>query len=61
MQDRLEVYSEKLGGSVTVSVEAGRMVCQEAGFSADASATMWKNGYWEDGSTWDHNAWEDKW
>lgn len=63
LTDRLQVYSEKAGENIVVSVNAaGQLVCEE-GYNSNLSADMWKNGYWNDGGkdNWDHNRWDDHW
>lgn len=61
LEERILVFSDKLGGNISVSSEGGRMICKNENRTVSDQNSMWKNGYWSNGPTWDHNAWEDRW
>lgn len=61
LNERVRIFSEKLGSAMNFTFSKdGEMLCVD-GASYFASSSDWMNGYWSDGSTWDHNRWQDRW
>ncbi len=61
LMEKLQVFSEKLGMQTTVSVGNGTMLCTEGASAMRAASSLWKEGYWDNGRSWDHNAWDHHW